>query len=59
MATFCNKVTYNFRIKVDSKALFAGEDPSFTLNTNDYFQTDSLIFFLKCTVPVILLRGHR
>ena len=26
MATFCDKVTYNFSIKVDVKALFAGED---------------------------------
>ena len=41
MATFCDKVTYNFSIKADLKALFAGEDglgdPSFTLNTNDHF----------------------
>ena len=26
MATFCNKVTYNFSIRADMKALFAGED---------------------------------
>ena len=26
MATFCNKVTYNFSIKADVKALFDGED---------------------------------
>ena len=26
MATFCDKVTYNFSIKEDVKALFAGED---------------------------------
>ena len=26
MATFYNKVTYNFSIKSDVKALFAGED---------------------------------
>ena len=48
MATFCDKVTNNFSIKADVKALFAGEDefsepkkglgdPSFTLNTNDNF----------------------
>ena len=48
MATFCDKVTYNFSIKADVKALFAGKDgfsqaqkglrdPSFTLNTNDNF----------------------
>ena len=47
MATFCDKVTYNFSMKADVKALFAGEDgfskpkrlgdPSFTLNTNDNF----------------------
>ena len=57
MARFCDKVTYNFSIKANVKALFAGEDglskpqkglgdPSFTLNTNENFQTDSLIFFL-------------
>ena len=26
MATFCDKVTYNFSIKADVNALFAGED---------------------------------
>ena len=26
MATFCDKVTYNFSIKADVKALFAEED---------------------------------
>ena len=26
MAAFCVKVTYNFSIKADAKALFAGED---------------------------------
>ena len=26
MATFCDKVTYNFSIKADVKAVFAGED---------------------------------
>ena len=26
MATFCDKVTYNFSIKADVKALFARED---------------------------------
>ena len=47
MATFCHTVTYNFSIKADVKALFAGEDGlseykkgweiSITLNTNDNF----------------------
>ena len=48
MDTFCDKVTYNFSIKADVKALFAAEngfsepekgleDSSFTLHTNDNF----------------------